>query len=88
MPTWGPRRAPDRLLPLFPQLRAVVLVGRKAQSVRERVERLTAARVLEVLHPSNQVVGCFPHRVHETRHVRAELAAFLNAPATCERRLA
>jgi hypothetical protein len=62
------------LLPLFPQLRAIVLVGRKAQSARDTVERLTDGRVFEVLHPSNQVVGCFPHRVRETGRVLGDLA--------------
>jgi uracil-DNA glycosylase len=77
----------DRLLPLFPQLRAVVLVGRKAQSARHIVERLTPSRAFEMLHPGNQVVACFPVRVRETRRVLKALASFLNCgvPATlCE----
>ena len=42
-----------RLLRLFPRLRAVVLVGRKVQSARAHLGRLTGARVFPMLHPSN-----------------------------------
>ena len=69
------------LLPLFPRLRAVVLVGRKAQSARRIVERLTPSRVFEMLHPGNQVVACFPTRLRETRRVLRALAAFLDVRA-------
>ncbi len=67
----------DGLLPPLPRLRAVVLVGRKAQSARAAIERLTTASVFEMLHPGNQVVACFPRRVHETTRALRTLASFL-----------
>lgn len=77
-----------QLLPLFPQLRAVVLVGRKAQSAQHVVERLTDASVFTMLHPSNQVVGCFTARRAEMEQALGEVAAFLARPRGVKRVLA
>ena len=69
------------LLPLFallPGVRAVVLVGRKAQRARSRIEQLSSARIFETLHPSNQVVTCWPERRKELEHGLLQVAAFLN----------
>jgi uracil-DNA glycosylase len=65
------------LLGLLPELRAVVLVGRKAQRARGLVARLTKARIFELLHPSNQVVTCWPERRKEIECGLSEVAAFL-----------
>ena len=50
------------LLSLLPHLRAIVLVGRKSQRARYRIEQLTHVRIFETLHPSNQVVTCWPEK--------------------------
>jgi uracil-DNA glycosylase len=65
-----------RLLTLLVRLRVVVLVGRKAQRAREVVANLTRARIFNTLHPSNQVVTCWPER-------RMELQRELHAVAAC-----
>ena len=66
------------LFALLPGVRAVVLVGRKAQRARLRVEQLSSARIFELHHPSNQVVTCWPERRKELEHGLCQVAAFLN----------
>jgi len=67
------------LFALFPCLRAVVLVGRKAQRARSRIEHLSSASIFELHHPSNQVVTCWPERRKELENGLNEVAAFLLA---------
>ena len=67
------------LLPLFTLLagiRAVVLVGRKAQMARSRIEQLSSSRIFETFHTSNQVVTCWPERRKVLEHDLLQVAAF------------
>ncbi len=66
------------LFALLPTVQAVVLVGRKAQRARTRVGQLSSARIFELLHPSNQVVTCWPERRKELEHGLCQVNAFLN----------
>jgi uracil-DNA glycosylase len=67
----------SRLVGLLIGLRAVVLVGRKAQRARDAVSHLTPARIFKTLHPSNQVVTCWPERRKELERDLRDVAAFL-----------
>ncbi len=66
-----------RLLALLPAMRAVVLVGRKAQKAHDAVSRLTGARLFRTLHPSNQVVSCWPERLKELQADLLALSSYL-----------
>ena len=65
------------LLKLLAGLRVVVLVGHKAQRARVAISRLTDARLFSTLHPSNQVVTCWPERRAELERDLHAVAAFL-----------
>ena len=67
----------SRLVGLLISLRAVVLVGRKAQRARDAVSHLTPARIFKTLHPSNQVVTCWPEKRKELERDLRDVAAFL-----------
>lgn len=69
------------LFALLRRVRAVVLVGRKAQRRRARIEQLSSARIFETLHPSNQVVTCWPERRKEVENDLLQVAAFLKSLA-------
>lgn len=69
------------LLALLPELQAVVLVGRKAQKARPTIAQLTSARIFGTLHPSNQVVTCWPEKRKQVEHDLRAVAAFLAAAA-------
>ncbi len=67
----------QRLLALLPELKAIVLVGRKAQAAAKFLSGLTGARVFHTLHPSAQVITCWPEKrvqlLEELRSVRSFL---------------
>lgn len=46
----------------------MVLVGRKAQKAQATIAQLTSARIFETLHPSNQVVTCWPEKRKQVEH--------------------
>ena len=66
-----------RLLALLPNLDAIVLVGRKAQATATFLSTVTSARVFQPLHPSAQVITCWPEKrvqlMEELRSVRSFL---------------
>jgi uracil-DNA glycosylase len=70
------------LLLLLPRLEAIVLVGRKAQSARSELARIIRVRIFETLHPSSQVVTCWPEKrkqlVRELRSVSAFLSLMVS----------
>lgn len=70
------------LLAQFSRLEALVLVGRKAQQARERIQRLTSARIFESFHPSNQVVTCWPEKRECLRNQLQEVAQFLGTSSS------
>jgi len=51
-----------RLLALLSNLKAVVLVGGKAQVAADFVSTLTKVRIFKTLHPSSRVVICWPEK--------------------------
>ena len=66
-----------QLLNLLPELKAIVLVGRKAQSARKIVAALTSIKIFETFHPSNQVVVCQPLLLIQMRRDLKEISEFL-----------
>lgn len=65
------------LIDLLPNLKAIVLVGRKAQSAKPQIIQLTSARFFESHHPSQQVMNRWPERRNEMLATFKNLAAFL-----------
>ncbi len=65
------------LIALLPNLRAIVLVGRKAQNVKFQLTRLTNARLFESHHPSQRVMNRWPERRAEMLDTFRSLASFL-----------
>lgn len=70
------------LIQLLPKLRVVVLVGKKAQSARATVQRLTRVPILETHHPSPQVFNITPHRRAEVQATFEEARRVLERGAT------
>ncbi len=50
------------LIALLPNLKAIVLVGHKAQTIKHQLARLTNARLFECHHPSQRVMNRWPGR--------------------------
>lgn len=68
----------DELLGLLPKLRAVVLIGRKAQRAAGRIARLRpGVRVFRPPHPSPPFVNRAPGNRNGIARVLAEVAKFL-----------
>jgi len=65
------------LIDLLPNLKAIVLVGRKAQSAKSQIIQLTSARFFESHHPSQQVMNRWPERRNEMLVTFKSLADFL-----------
>ena len=65
------------LINFLPNLKAIVLVGRKAQSAKSQIIQLTSARFFESHHPSQQVMNRWPERRVEMLDTFKSLAAFL-----------
>lgn len=70
------------LIGLLRGLRVVVLVGKKAQSARSAIRRLTRVPILETHHPSPQVFNITPHRRDEAQEVFREVRRVLEAGET------
>lgn len=68
----------DRLLGLLPGLEAIVLVGRKAQGARARIEQ-HGVRVFESPHPSPIALGTRRETRGEILKSWSEVATFINA---------
>lgn len=67
----------SELIALLPRLKAVVLLGRKAQAAKAHIARLTNARVFESHHPSQRVMNRWPERRAEMLDTFRSLASFL-----------
>ena len=57
------------LRPLLPNIRVVVLVGRKAQKARLAIEQLFQTPVLDCPHPSQRVLNVWPQKREEIKYV-------------------
>ena len=57
------------LQPLLPNLRVVVLMGRKAQSAKSEVENIFQTKVLTCPHPSPRVFRVWPAKREEIKSV-------------------
>ncbi len=69
------------LIGLLPNLRGIVLVGKKAQSARAVVRRLTSVKIFEAHHPSPQVFNVWPEKREEAQAVFNDVRRFLELPA-------
>ncbi len=65
------------LINLLPNLQAIVLIGRKAQSSKLQLTQLTNARLFESYHPSQRVMNRWPERRAEILETFRNVAAFL-----------
>lgn len=65
------------LIDLLPNLKAVVLVGKKAQRVELHVAKLTVCRVFRSPHPSQRVMNRWPEQRAEMIKTFCEVAAWL-----------
>jgi len=57
------------LQPLLPNLRVVVLVGRKAQNAKSAIETIFQTKVLTCPHPSQRVLNVWPNKREEIKSV-------------------
>jgi hypothetical protein len=69
----------EELLGLLPGLQAIVLMGKKAQSARKTIRRLTRVRLFEADHPSPQVFNVWPEKREEAQQVFNRVAAFVHS---------
>ena len=67
------------LLTLLPNLQAIVLMGRKAQTSKQQLAQLTDVRFFESWHPSQQVMNRWPERRGEILQTFLEAAAFIES---------
>jgi uracil-DNA glycosylase len=65
------------LVVMLPNLKAIVLVGRKAQNVKSEVARMTTVQLFESHHPSQRVMNRWPERRSEISDTFRSLASFL-----------
>lgn len=65
------------LIDFLPNLKAIVLVGRKAQTAKSQIIPLTSARFFESYHPSLQAMNRLPERRAEMLNIFKHLVAFL-----------
>jgi hypothetical protein len=72
------------LTSLLPNLRAVVLVGKKAQSAKAMVRRLTTAFIFETDHLSPQVFNVWPEKRGKAQEVFIKVGRYAGRklPAT------
>lgn len=68
------------LISLLPDLRAVVLVGKKARSAKAVVRRLTKAFIFEADHPSPQVFNVWPEKREQAQEVFIKVGRYANPP--------
>lgn len=65
------------LIDFLPNLKAIVLVGRKAQSAKSQLAHLASTRFFESYHPSLQVINRSPERYNEILGTFKNIGAFL-----------
>ena len=67
------------LIALLPNLKAIVLIGRRAQGIAPEIRQLTNVRLFETHHPSQKVMNRWPERHQEMRDAFHNLAFFLHS---------
>ena len=65
------------LIGLLPDLKVIVLVGKKAQSAKIQIEQLTNLPIVETWHPSARVFNMWPDKKDEMKEQLREVAAKL-----------
>ncbi len=65
------------LIGLLPDLKVIVLVGKKAQSAKEQIAQLTSVPTIETWHPSARVFNMWPDKREEMKHQLKEVAALM-----------
>jgi uracil-DNA glycosylase len=65
------------LIQLLPDLRGIVLVGKKAQSASAVIRRITPMPLVETHHPSRRVFNVWPEKRDEAQAVFNSLQRFL-----------
>ena len=65
------------LLELLPELKVIVLVGKKAQSAKHQIERLTSVPIVETWHPSARVFNMWPDKKDAMKEQLRQVAAKL-----------
>jgi uracil-DNA glycosylase len=65
----------EELLALLPELKIIVLVGKKAQTAKSRIQQLSRLPVAETHHPSARVFNVWPHKKDEMREQLRLIAA-------------
>lgn len=68
------------LLSLLPKLKVIALVGKKAQSAKNRIRQLTCLPIIDTHHPSARVFNVWPHKKDEMREQLLQIAAITNRP--------
>lgn len=61
------------LLTLLPDLKVVALVGKKAQSAKEKIRELTELPLIDTPHPSARVFNVWPHKREEMREILSQI---------------
>ncbi len=67
------------LLALLPNLKVIVLVGKKAQSAKHQIRQLTSLPIIDTHHPSARVFNVWPHKKQEMREQLLQIAAIINS---------
>ena len=65
------------LIELLPDLKVVVLVGKKAQSAQSQIEELTRVPIVNTPHPSARVFNMWPDKKDEMKEQLREVAALI-----------
>ena len=67
----------ESLLRLLPDLKVIVLLGKKAQSARHEIEQLTSVTIIETPHPSARVFNMWPDKKDELKRYLQQISAKL-----------
>jgi uracil-DNA glycosylase len=65
------------LLNLLPNLKVIVLVGKKAQSATAGIRQLTSLPIMGTYHPSPRVFNVWPEKKEQTQAVFVQVASLL-----------
>ena len=66
-----------RLIGLLPNLELIVLVGKKAQSARDRIRSMTDVPVVATCHMSQRVFAVWPEKKQEAQETFHDIARLL-----------
>ncbi len=65
------------LIGLLPDLKVIMLLGKKAQSAKNQIAQLTNVPIIETSHPSARVFNVWPDKKEEVRKQLKQVAALL-----------